>query len=629
MIGSILTYHCYFWYLGTTTVNPDGELQTLTFALKNTCDGATMDVGIYNLASLGWIFLALSALTIYQRRKERQLDEKALTAQDYSIEVWNPPEDATEPEEWRDFFESRFGGHVTCCTVTIDNDLLVKTLAERREVIAMLEEKVREGSMLNTMKLSELAAKIEHGRKFLGNLKSRINPGIPELTGRLTVLNAKIQGLTQQEYKATRVFCTFETESTQRQVLSEMVVGSMTAYRNNTHTMNPNLLFRGERVLLIREAEEPNTIRWTDLDEKSGTRIRQLSITTFIGLVCVAAVASLIYVCHQFSKSGSALAISVANALYPLVAKMLTNMETHPSETGKHVSLYVKIAIFRWVVTAIIITIIVPFTYTLGSRPDDLLESIFAIFFYDLLLSNGIQLLDPSGNFKRHILAPRASSQDRMNLLMGGTEYFIAERYTNMTKTLFLTFYYCSIYPSAFLVCAITLFVNFNVDKFSLMRTWKPSPAVGASIANFSRTYFMSTAFAAMAIVSSYFFAGFPYDSLCAQDVSHSAYYGTWQITDGNGGTTTAEVMPGERSFRFCNQFLGPGDNFAFPVTSEKQTPDATWMTAEQEQLTGIYGIVSLTALSLVGALFLYCMLKAAKDLFSASYEVSFCFVRV
>ena len=232
---------------GTTTVTPDGELQDLVFALKNTCDGATMGVGIYNLASLGWILISLIVLTLYQRRKQRQIDEKAQTAQDYSIEIRNPPGDATEPEEWKDFFESRFGGHVTCCTVTIDNDLLVKTLAERRGVIALLEEKVREGSMINAMKLSELAAREEHGRRFFGNLKSRIDPGIPELVGRLTVLNAKIQGLTQQEYVATRVFCTFETESAQRQVLSEMMVGSMSAYRNNTHVINANLLFTWRR----------------------------------------------------------------------------------------------------------------------------------------------------------------------------------------------------------------------------------------------------------------------------------------------------------------------------------------------------------------------------------------------
>ena len=389
-----------------------------------------MDVGIYNLASLGWILLSLLALTIYQKRKQRQIDEKALAPRDYSITVLNPPEDATEPEEWRDFFESRFGAHMTCCTVTIDNDLLVKTLAGRREVIALLAEKVREGSMLNSMKLSQLSAKIEHGRRCFGNLKSRVNPGVPELTGRLSVLNAKIQGLTQQEYVATRVFCTFEMESEQREILSEMVVASMTAYRNDTHSINPNLLFRGERVLKVREAEDPNTIRWTELDEKVGTRIRQLCTTTFISLLYAGAIASLIYLCHQVSESVSALMIAVANTFFPIVANILTNLETHPSETGKHISLYTKIAIFRWIITAIIITLIVPFTYTLGDRSGDLIGSIFAIFYYDLILSNVVQLLDPLGNFQRHFLAPRATSQDRMNVLMCGTEYFIAERYT-------------------------------------------------------------------------------------------------------------------------------------------------------------------------------------------------------
>ena len=603
-------------------MTPDGELQTLVFALKNTCDGATMSVGIFNLASLGWILLSLVGLTIYQKRKQRQFDEREQTAQDYSITVCNPPGDATEPEEWKEFFESRFGGHVTCCTVAIDNDLLVKSLVQRREVIALLEEKVREGSLVNAMKLSELAAKVEHRRRFFGNLKSRIDPGIPELVGRLTVLNAKIQGLAQQEYVATRVFCTFETESVQRQVLSEMTVGTMAARRNSTHAVNPNLLFRGEHVLLIREAEEPNTIRWTDLDEKPGTRIKQICITSFVGFLCIAACAVIVFVCNEFSSLSSALAISAANALFPLVAKMLTNFETHPSETGKHVSLYIKIGVFRWVITAIVITLITPFTSTLGSGPDDLLEAVFAIFFYDLILSNALQLLDPISNFKRHFLAPRAASQERMNILMGGTEYTIAERYTNMTKTLFLTFYYCAIYPSAFLVCAVTLFINYYVDTFSLLRSWKPAPLLGPYIANFSRAYFLTTAFAAMAITSSYFFSGFPFDNLCAEDVSHSAYYGTWQITNGAGETSTAEILPGERSFKFCNQFLGPGSNFAFPVGPEKQSSDATWMTAEQEQLTGIYGIVSLAVLSLVGAVFLKHFLTGVKDMFSASHKV-------
>ena len=53
----------------------------------------------------------------------------------------------------------------------------------------------------------------------------------------------------------------FETEGAQRQILTKMSMGSWVSTRNKTHRINSNLLFRGEHVLLVREAEEPDTIR--------------------------------------------------------------------------------------------------------------------------------------------------------------------------------------------------------------------------------------------------------------------------------------------------------------------------------------------------------------------------------
>lgn len=606
---------------GTTTVTPDGELQTLIFAMKNTCDGATMNVGIVNLASLGFIILATLALSGYQKRKVVAFDEQEQTAQDYSIEICNPPHDATEPEEWKQFFESRFGVHTTCCTVTIDNDLLVTALAERREVLHQIEEKIKEGAAANTLSLSEYAAKVEHRRGIIGNIKSRISPGIPELVDRLTVLNQKIQGLAQQNYLATKVFCTFETERMQRDIISEMKVGPMTARMNSVHAINPNLLFRGETVLDVREAEEPSTIRWMDLDVSWSSRMKQLCVTTLISLAFVVAVAVIVALVRRYGAAYAALAISIANTLFPIVAKILTNVEAHASETGKQCSLFVKIAIFRWVVTAIVITIITPFMSTLTNGPDHLLQSIWLIFFADLVTSTALQIMDPVSNFKRHFLAPRAKSQERMNLLMSGTDYTIAERFTNMTKQLFLTFYYCAIYPSIFFICAVTLFITYIVDKFSIMRSWKPAPMLGASIAKFSRIYFMTTSVAALALVSSYMFSGFPFDNLCADNTSHSAYYGNWQVTDGNGHTSSAVVVSNQRSYHYCNQYIGPGQNFVFPVSPNAQPSGSKWMTSPQEQLVGIYGIVSAVVLGLVGAVFVYRIFRLFQKLFSASYK--------
>lgn len=117
---------------------------------------------------------------------------------------------------------------------------------------------------------------------------------------------------------------------------------------------------------------------------------------------------------------------------------------------------------------AIVITIITPFTKTLDDN-DGLINSIGAIFFTDMVTTNVIQLLDPVGHLKRHLFAPRAKTQDHMNLLMQGEEIELAERYTNMTKIFFLTLWYCSIYPGTFFMCSFALLINFFVDRFSLM----------------------------------------------------------------------------------------------------------------------------------------------------------------
>lgn len=121
---------------------------------------------------------------------------------------------------------------------------------------------------------------------------------------------------------------------------------------------------------------------------------------------------------------------------------------------------------------------------------------------------------------QRHFLAPRAATQDAMNLNMQGQVVELAERYTNMTKILFLALWYCSIYPCTLFLCSFALLVNFFTDRFSLMRTWKRAPMLGNTISSFSRKYFFSAAIVAMAIASSYYWSGFPFDNLCSKSIA-------------------------------------------------------------------------------------------------------------
>jgi hypothetical protein len=80
-----------------------------------------------------------------------------------------------------------------------------------------------------------------------------------------------------------------------------------------------------------------------------------------------------------------------------------------------------------------VIALITPFTNTLTNRTG-LITQVYALFFADIVTTNALQLLDIFGHISKHILAPRAATQDAMNLLFQGTPYELAERYTDMTK---------------------------------------------------------------------------------------------------------------------------------------------------------------------------------------------------
>ena len=96
-----------------------------------------------------------------------------------------------------------------------------------------------------------------------------------------------------------------------------------------------------------------------------------------------------------------------------------------------------------------------------------------------LVVATMLQLFDFAGNIRRHVVAPRAKTQEGMNLCMRGTKTYLGERYASMTLYLYLMMWYCSIYPGAFWMGSIGLMIMYVVDRFCLMRTWSRSPALG------------------------------------------------------------------------------------------------------------------------------------------------------
>lgn len=226
------------------------------------------------------------------------------------------------------------------------------------------------------------------------------------------------------------------------------------------------------------------------------------------------------------------------------------------------------------------------------------------IFVAEIITSNVIQLLDLSGNFKRHYLAPRAESQEKMNGYMMGGEYFIAERYTNVTKILFLALYYATIYPATYFFCSFSLFVNYFSDRFSIMRTWKQIGKVGPKISRISRRIFCNLAVLIFVMMSAYNWASFPCDNLCEYKHLNTTAEINVKIKTINKKNITEiiKIPKNETIYEFCNQDMLT-TRFQFPPLPGKQSK--VWMKPEQEQIVTLFGITTIVMLVLCVALYI------------------------
>jgi hypothetical protein len=93
----------------------------------------------------------------------------------------------------------------TVITIAVDNDLLVRSLVERRELLRTISNQQDPSSSMKMLDLARTAAEQERNRGFWGKLLAIFVPGIPEHFARVVALDAKVEGLAQLEYPVTNV----------------------------------------------------------------------------------------------------------------------------------------------------------------------------------------------------------------------------------------------------------------------------------------------------------------------------------------------------------------------------------------------------------------------------------------
>jgi len=584
----------------------------LNFILVNNCSLSNM-FGIISYVTMVFVFVSITIFIYWEFKTAVAFDVAQQTATDYSIKIVNPPKDAKDPEKWKDFFESNFKDvQVTICTIAVDNEELIYALMDRRKLLQRLIDKLPLGESLNERKLDTVLDQLPDESSYFKLMlfdKTKIYKTV-------TRLEEKIKELSEKTVAVSTVFITFNTEQNQREVLEKM---NIPCY--NRKNLDERYQFEAtdgkKTVLKISEPDEPSSIRWNDLDESLKNRFFLLTMTTIVFFAIIAI--ALFFINYAENVGGSylsALVITTLNSVTPYIVKQLTSYESHPDETLVTTSLYIKMTIFRWTSTAIASMLFIPSTDIIQSQ----IPAVFAIYIVEIVKDPILQYVDIFGNINRHYFGPRALDQRRMNLCFQGSTYDLSERYTNLTKILFLTFFYCTIFPAAFLLASLSMTVTFVMDKFSILRSWKRGPKIGSKVATFSNMYFLPLCFLAYAITSSSYYYSFPLDKACkSTELVSNIDTGGYNITTSDNKSHEVEIESGDYYFEFCkNQNMW----HSFPLLPKLQSEGLKWMTNSQENFSRLYGWTSLVILCIVSAIIVYSSIgKYLYSLFFKTYK--------
>jgi len=532
-----------------------------------------------------------------QRNLEIDLDEDILTVKDYSLEVKNPPNDARDPDEWKQFFLPYASEGIRSCTITFDNAKMTEALVQRRVLLGTLEHMLSPDTNMNDKK--KLFAQIQSQKDELdantpllrrlfrkSDYDSAVSLYETIFVGN-DCIEKQIKHLAKQPKTSnvSKVFVVFETERGKRNALEKI--------------SQEGANFRGH-FLKVQEPCEPSAVRWHNLEESTMIQVTQQVLALLVVVAFVAFGAFVIYlVKHKFREwaSGPAVVVMVLNTIVPKICHYLNSFESHASEGAYQASLYIKLTLAYWVNTAIAQLIISNFSSYIASSvlpvnenfndggneevvpAENLLPNIYALFLWDMVYTPLISFLDLGGMYAKYFKARGAKTQKEMNLNFQGTSFSLAERYTNMTRMFFLCSVYGTIFPASYFFCALSLLITYMVDKYMLLRRWVRSPRLGSQIAAFGREYY-SVAVVGHAVMTAYWWSGFSYDNVCGNE-----NYGYYYCSQDFLGSRMFPPLPKNQETLNANI---ASDGSLYHLYSI-----GTWMSEGQEILTQLCGWTS------------------------------------
>ncbi|KAF1795905.1 hypothetical protein GQ600_11995 [Phytophthora cactorum] len=463
-----------------------------------------------DMIGLGILAVYCLVVAVMQTRDKAHLDALEQTASDYSVVVKDPNANAWDPDEWERFF-AQFG-RVKFVTVCVDNDRLLSALAKKRYMEDMLKMESADQE-INAADPTKAAPE----QSLLRRLRQKIGLGGYDLTywnAELDVLRRRIAAVLKHDsYRVWSVFVMFATEEAQRRCLRETRIGLCSTLLDWTSTgLSNRLRFRGTNILHVEQATEPSSVQW----KSAGALTMSIVGGMMAGVYFLARWLKNDYIGDETEPDSKrrgrlfilAYTLAVTDLFGCRLLSYVDRLEQHQTKEREQLSTLNKLLLFRGFNGAVVLYLLMDFTDILSQ--ENLLQ-IQALLIANLITAPVIQLISPFEKFYRWYYGPKAKTQRKLNSYYSGAYWKLAERYTQITKSVGIALFFKSLLPTGLIITSLSLLVNYWVDKYCLLRKWKTPPRYDGLLARASRYHLLLVALVSL-IMMGRWYNGWPFD---------------------------------------------------------------------------------------------------------------------
>ena len=318
--------------------------------------------------------------------------------------------------------------------------------------------------------------------------------------------------------------------------------------------------FRG-RALRCEPPPEPCDVTWENYDVRGNERVRRGVAAFAAMLLCICAGAGLQYQFELLRESVrveqydeelvaaagnvesslsfadqaysraltvlSSFVIVAVNVFLTAVAKAVTRYQRFYTTSDFEASLMLKLTVVH-----VLNSIVVPAASSRCERgaddrgqclwfePGGLAESAFFLQIFNAFVPDVIALLDVGGRLRRSALARRAKTQRMLDAMLDPDEFILAEKYSQVCKTIALALVYGPILPLSYAIALLGLCSTYWTDKYLALRRFK-KPARQRNQATSRVVLFVNVA-ALLQLAAGYVFYDYH------QPLAYAAAAGVW-----------------------------------------------------------------------------------------------------